>query len=103
MRKARPSRTAQKVALNIVTLWAQPEMDKVLPAGLVDATATLLVESGAVIRRPFDTHLAPAEEWESKLLRRVCCPRRWSFGAIKKYRGRPDPSTFGPLRVHRRQ
>ena len=48
MRKARPSRTARKVALNIVTLGATPGMDEVLPTGIVDATATLLVESGAV-------------------------------------------------------
>jgi methyltransferase (TIGR00027 family) len=48
MRKARPSKTARKVALNIVTLGAKPGMDAVLPAGIVDATATLLAESGAV-------------------------------------------------------
>jgi methyltransferase (TIGR00027 family) len=48
MRKERPSKTARKVALNIVTLGAKPGMDEVLPPGIVDATATLLVESGAV-------------------------------------------------------
>ncbi len=48
MRKERPSKTARKVALSIVTLGAKPGMDEVLPAGIVDATATLLVESGAV-------------------------------------------------------
>jgi len=48
MRKDKPSRTAYKVALNIVTLAAKPEMDKVLPPGIVDATARLLVASGAV-------------------------------------------------------
>jgi methyltransferase (TIGR00027 family) len=48
MRKEKPSKTARKVALNIVTLGAKPGMDEVLPAGIVDATATLLVESGAV-------------------------------------------------------
>ena len=47
MRKARPSKTARKVALNIVTLGAIPEMEEVLPSGIVDATARLLVESGA--------------------------------------------------------
>ena len=46
--KQRPSKTARKVALNIVTLGAKPGMDEVLPAGIVDATATLLVESGVV-------------------------------------------------------
>ena len=48
MRKERPSKTARKVALNIVTLGAKPGMDEVLPTGIVDATATVLVESGAV-------------------------------------------------------
>ena len=48
MRKARPSKTARKVALNIVTLGAKPGMEKVLPSGIVNATARLLVESGAV-------------------------------------------------------
>ncbi len=48
MRKERPSSTARKVALNIVTLGAKPGMDEVLPPGIVEATATLLVASGAV-------------------------------------------------------
>ena len=48
MRKATPSKTARKVALNIVTLGAKPGMEEVLPSGIVDATATLLVEAGAV-------------------------------------------------------
>lgn len=48
MRSDQPSRTARKVALNIVTLGAKPGMDDVLPAGVVDATATLLVESGVM-------------------------------------------------------
>jgi len=48
MRKDTPSKTARKVALNIVTLGAKPGMDKVLPAGIVEATAKLLVASGAV-------------------------------------------------------
>ncbi len=47
MRKARPSKTACKVALNIVTLGAKPGMEEVLHSGIVDATARLLVESGA--------------------------------------------------------
>jgi methyltransferase (TIGR00027 family) len=48
MRKDKPSKTARKVALNIVTLGAKPGMDKVLPAGIVETTAELLVASGAV-------------------------------------------------------
>jgi methyltransferase (TIGR00027 family) len=47
MREDKPSRTAYKVALNVVTLGAKPGMDDVLPAGVVDATARLLVASGA--------------------------------------------------------
>jgi len=48
MRRDVPSRTAQKVALNIVTLGSKKGMDKIIPPGIVDATAKLLVESGAV-------------------------------------------------------
>jgi methyltransferase (TIGR00027 family) len=48
MREGKPSKTARKVALNIVTLGAKPGMDEVLPCGIVDATAELLVASGAV-------------------------------------------------------
>jgi len=48
MRKDKPSKTARKVALNIVTLGAKTGMDKVLPPGIVEATAQMLVASGAV-------------------------------------------------------
>lgn len=48
MRKHKSSRTAYKVALNIITLGAKPGMDKVFPPGIVEATATLLVASGLV-------------------------------------------------------
>jgi methyltransferase (TIGR00027 family) len=48
MRKDKPSKTARKVALNVVTLGAKPGMDEVLPPGVVEATARLLVASGAV-------------------------------------------------------
>jgi len=34
MHKDKPSKTARKVALNIVTLGAKPEMDGVLPPGI---------------------------------------------------------------------
>ena len=43
-----PSKTARKVALNIVTLGAKPGMNDILPAGIVDVTSELLVASGAV-------------------------------------------------------
>ena len=48
MQKDKPSRTAYKVALNIVTLGAKPGMDEVLPPGIVQATEKLLVASGVV-------------------------------------------------------
>jgi methyltransferase (TIGR00027 family) len=47
MRKEKPSRTACKVALNILTLGAKKGMEDVLPAGIVDSTAKLLLASGA--------------------------------------------------------
>ena len=46
MRKGKPSRTSYKVAINIVTLGAKPGMDNVLPPGIVEATANLLLASG---------------------------------------------------------
>ena len=48
MRHDKPSKTARKVALNIVALGEKPGMEKVLPPGVVEATARLLVASGAV-------------------------------------------------------
>jgi len=59
MRKDRPSRTAYKVALNILTLGAKPEMDNVLPAGIADATARLLFTSGAASERVVRWHRSP--------------------------------------------
>jgi len=46
MRKHKPSRTAYKVALAVLTLGAKPGMDKVLPPGIVPATRQLLLASG---------------------------------------------------------
>lgn len=48
MHDTKPSMTARKVALNLVTLGAKPEMAEILPNGIVDATAELLVASGTV-------------------------------------------------------
>ena len=48
VQKDKPSRTAYKVALNVVTLGAKPGMDRFLPPGIVQATEKLLVASGAV-------------------------------------------------------
>ena len=51
MRKDRPSRTALKVALNIVTLGSKAGMGAFLPPGIVDATGKLLVAAGATGKR----------------------------------------------------
>ncbi len=51
MRKDKPSRTAYKVALNVVTLGAKPGLERALPSGVVEATARLLVASGAASER----------------------------------------------------
>jgi methyltransferase (TIGR00027 family) len=47
VRKDKPSRTALKVALNVVTLASKPGMDRILPPGTVQATEKLLVACGA--------------------------------------------------------
>ncbi len=51
MRRDKPSTTARKVALNIIALGAKPGMEEVLPAGIVDASARLLVAAGVVGER----------------------------------------------------
>ena len=48
MESAEPSKTARKVALNIVTLGSYQPVSSILPQGIVDATARLLVASGAI-------------------------------------------------------
>ncbi|MFC1501599.1 class I SAM-dependent methyltransferase [Elusimicrobiota bacterium] len=48
MQKDKPSRTARKVAINVITLGSVPEMKSILPRGIVEATAKLLVASGVV-------------------------------------------------------
>ena len=48
MHQNRPSKTARKVALNILTLGAKRGMESVLPPGIVEATAEMLVASGAM-------------------------------------------------------
>ncbi len=51
MHDGKPSKTAYRVALNILTLGAKPEMAGVLPSGIVDATERLLIASGAASAR----------------------------------------------------
>ena len=48
MHEDHPSKTARKVALNLLALGARAGMEDVLPPGAVDATANLLVASGVV-------------------------------------------------------
>ena len=50
MRGDTPSMTARKAALNVLSLGAKPEMQAVLPSGVVDATARLLVAADVVNR-----------------------------------------------------
>lgn len=47
MNDEKPSKTAYKVALNILTLGVKPDMTEILPAGIVDTTEKLLIASGA--------------------------------------------------------
>ena len=47
MHRDKPSRTAYKVAMNVVTLGAKPGMNRFLPSGIVQSTTKLLVASGA--------------------------------------------------------
>ncbi|MCI5222033.1 MAG: SAM-dependent methyltransferase [Candidatus Electrothrix sp. AR4] len=51
MSRKKPSMTARKVALNLITLGSQPEMRAILPQGIVEATAKLLVASDVVGER----------------------------------------------------
>ena len=51
MREDKLSRTAFKVALNVVTLGAKPGMETIFPPGTVKATEKLLLASGAANAR----------------------------------------------------
>ena len=51
MRKDKPSRTAYKVAMNILTLGEKPGMDVYFPPGVLETTAELLVASNAAGKR----------------------------------------------------
>ncbi len=67
MRKNKPSKTAYKVALNIVTLGAKPEMDEILPPGIVDATERLLIPEDLGKRKLVDV-LKADELWDPSAL-----------------------------------
>ena len=51
MRKDKPSRTAFKVAMNILTLGEKQGMGQYFPPGVLEATADLMVASGAAGKR----------------------------------------------------
>ena len=70
MRNGRPSKTAYKVAMSIVTLGARPEMNAILPSGIVQATEELLVACGVIspgmlpfIRSPWSVSAHRAFDW----------------------------------------
>jgi methyltransferase (TIGR00027 family) len=47
MHKNKPSMTAYKVGVNIISLGSKPGLEKILPAGIVEATEKMLVAAGA--------------------------------------------------------
>lgn len=59
MRRDKPSLTARKVALNIVTLGSKRGMDEIMPPGIVESTADLLVASGVVGRKTIQIARSP--------------------------------------------
>lgn len=70
MYKNQASRTALKVAMNIVALGAKPGMGSVLPPGVAEATEKLLVASGAtdtnavqLSRSPLMVYVYEAFDW----------------------------------------
>jgi len=63
MRKKRPSRTAKKVALNIVALGSKRGMNKILPAGIVDATVELMIASKAATLKEVRLSRSPKILW----------------------------------------
>ena len=63
MNKGRPSKTAKKVALNILTLGNKPEMSGVLPPGVIDATKKLLITSGVTSAKTVNMYRSPQMVW----------------------------------------
>ncbi len=93
MRKDKPSRTAYKVALNVVTLGVKPGMDRLLPPGIVEATEQMLLASGAaserVVRWSRTQRMVAVYEWfdwllpdqfEASAYRKAFCERQVSDG-----------------------
>ncbi|MDJ0780891.1 MAG: SAM-dependent methyltransferase [Desulfosarcinaceae bacterium] len=63
MNNGHPSKTARKVALNILTLGEKPEMSGVIPPGIIDATEKLLVTSGAAGTTTVNLYRSPQMVW----------------------------------------
>lgn len=70
MRDAKPSSTAFKVAINLLVLGAKPGTEHVLPPGLIEATARLLVACGLLkertvgrLRSPWMVRIYEAFDW----------------------------------------
>ncbi len=59
MRGEKPSKTACRVALNVLALGAKPELAAVLPSRIVDATEQLLIASGAAGARAVRWYRSP--------------------------------------------
>lgn len=59
MREGKPSRTACKVALNLLALGTIPKLQQVLPEGTVSATEKLLLGSGAASAKTVKWALSP--------------------------------------------
>lgn len=58
-KKGKPSQTALKVALNILALGNVPEMEDILPKGIISTTSELLRNSGAASAKRINKHLSP--------------------------------------------
>ena len=58
-KKVKPSQTALKVALNIIALGNVPEMENILPGGIVSTTSELLRNSGATSAKRINKHHSP--------------------------------------------
>jgi methyltransferase (TIGR00027 family) len=88
-----PSKTARKVALNILALGEKSEVSGVLPPGIVDATARLLIASGVAsdkavrwFRSSWMVRLYEAFDWmlpgqfEAFAFRKAFCERQVRAG-----------------------
>ncbi len=85
MKKLQPSRTAVKVAANILTLGTNPEMKEVLPKGIVEATKKLLVESGVLSPTAVKWSLSPKMSYIYSLFDWLLPGQHKAFGYRKAF------------------